>query len=57
MDLDGLSQPVLQGEDGSRELQMLRVSEVFFDSRGDANLAESGPLTYLRAGIEMFICD
>lgn len=57
VDLDGFGQPVLQGEDGSRELQMLRVSQVFFDSRGDANLAESGPRAYLRVGMETFLCD
>lgn len=56
VDLYRFGQPVLQCKDGSRELQMLRVSQVFLDSRGDANLTESGPLAHLRVGMETFLC-
>lgn len=48
VDFDRFGQSALEGEDGGRELQMLGVSEVFFYSRGDAYLTESGPLAYLR---------
>lgn len=50
VDFDGLGQPPLQAEDGERRLliMIVRVFEVFFNSGGDANFTQSGPLAHLR---------